>query len=64
MGLFSLEMKRLKKVNLVNIYRYLKRGCKADGTRFFSVVPGQEAVNFKLKHRRFLLNIRKQVFLL
>ncbi|KAK4816958.1 hypothetical protein QYF61_025878 [Mycteria americana] len=43
---------------------YLKGGCKEEGARYFSVVPTDTRGNGqKLKHRRFLLNIRKHFFI-
>jgi len=36
-------------------------GCKEDGARFFSVMPGDKTRG-KLKHRRLPLNVRKHFF--
>jgi len=43
------------------MHKHLKRGCKEDGARLFSVVPSDRirGSGHKLKHRRFSLNIRK-----
>lgn len=42
---------------------YLKRGCKEGGAGFFSVVPkGTRHNGHKLKHRRFLPNIRRRTY--
>lgn len=41
--------------DLLNVYKFLKKGCKGNGTRLFSVVPSASARGnkHKLKHRRF-----------
>ncbi|GAB0180739.1 hypothetical protein GRJ2_000539200 [Grus japonensis] len=47
--------------DLINVYKYLKRGCKEDGARVFSVVPSARTRGngHNLKHWRFPLNISK-----
>lgn len=46
----------------MNVYKYLKGRCKEYGKRFFIIVSNNRTRGNKLKHRRFLLNIRKHFF--
>ena len=50
--------------DLINVWKYLKRGCKEDRASPFSVVPSDRTRGnvHTLKHRRFPPNIGKHFF--
>ncbi|KAJ7416670.1 hypothetical protein WISP_69461 [Willisornis vidua] len=60
LGLCSLEKRGLSGY-LINAYKCLKGGWQEDGARLFSVVPRDRmrSSGHKLKHKKFLLNMRK-----
>jgi len=51
--------------DLINVWKYLKGGCKEDKARILSVVPSDRTrgTGHKLKYRRFPLNIREHFHL-
>jgi len=63
LGLFSLKKRRLRG-NLINVHKYLQRGCQENATRLFLVVLSNRTRGngHKLKHRNFHLNMRKNFF--
>jgi len=63
LSFFSLKKRKLR-VDLVNVYKYLKQGYQEDVARLFSVVPSDRTrgSGHKLKHRKFCLKMRKNVF--
>lgn len=46
--------------DLINMHKWLLGGCKEGGARVFAVVlSGIKGIGYKLKHRKFHLDIRK-----
>lgn len=59
LGLFSLEKRRLG--YLINVYKYLKGGCKDDGAKLLPLVPSARTRGrgHKLEHMRLHLSTRQ-----
>lgn len=66
LGLFSLGKRRFRWAVHINVHKYLKGIYKEDEDedRLLSVVPSDmtRGIGHNMKHRRFLLSIRKQFF--
>ena len=62
-GLFSLEKKRLRG-DLINVYKYLKRGRQRDMVNLFSAGcrDRTRGNGHKLEHRKFRTNMQRNFF--
>lgn len=60
LGQFSLEMRRLRG-DLINVYKYSKRGYQQGEGRLSCVMVGKKTIgnSLKLKHSKFYLHMRK-----
>jgi len=65
LGLLSLEKRRLRG-HLTAAFQYLKKAYEKDGDKHFSMACGNKTRGngFRLRERRFRLDIRKKLFIL
>ena len=62
LGLFSLGKRRLRG-DLINVYKYLRRGRRqTDEAKLFSVVQSNRSNGLKLKRKKFHANTWKNFF--
>ena len=63
LDVFSLEKRRLNG-DLINVYKYFKRGSQRDMAYLFSVICGDRTRGngHKLEHRKLCTNMRKNFF--